>query len=70
MSAWIQHIPSSIAAVGSLAALVSSILNHRKIQEVKVHINSRFDEFVTEARRVARAEGHAEGIEAAREKHE
>ena len=55
--------PSVIAAIGSVAALVSSLLNHRKIQEVKVHINSRFDEFVQEARRIARAEGVAEGKE-------
>jgi hypothetical protein len=57
----LSHAPSVVAALGSIAAMISSLLNHRKIQEVKLHINSRFDEFIAEARRVARAEGVAEG---------
>jgi acyl-coenzyme A thioesterase PaaI-like protein len=57
----LTHAPAVIAAIGSVSALISSLINRRKIQEVKVHINSRFDEFIAEARRVARAEGVAEG---------
>ena len=59
----IKDVSSVFTAVAAVAAAVSSLLNRRKIQEIKVQFNSRFDEFIEEARRVARAEGRQEVID-------
>lgn len=56
-------IPTTIASV---AALIVSLKNHKKIDELHVVVNSRLSELLATTAHASKAEGQAEGIEAER----
>jgi hypothetical protein len=56
--ALIAGVPPTLVAA---AALVASVLNHKKIQELHVIVNSRLTELLNETRIASHAEGKAEG---------
>lgn len=64
MIALVVSIPPTIA---SIAALVSSIKNRRKLDNLHGDINSRLTELVEHAKAAAHALGHAEGMKAERD---
>jgi len=53
---------SAVAALSAVGAVIASLRNGRKIQEVHLSVNSRFDAFLL----ATKAAGFAEGIEHAR----
>ena len=57
-----------IAAVGSTAAAVISAIALRQSRSTHTLINSRMDEFLTEARKASRAEGVAAGEQSQRDR--
>jgi hypothetical protein len=57
--ALIAATPPTIVAFG---ALYTSVLNHTKIGQLHVIVNSRLTELLAETRVASRAEGRAEGI--------
>jgi hypothetical protein len=61
MTAIIQAVPAALAGI---AALLASLRNGKRIQELHVQINSRMDKWLADARAAARAEGHSEGVRA------
>jgi hypothetical protein len=54
-------IASLISALAAIGAVVMSARNARKIQEVHVSINSRFDQWLKERGDTAKAAGLVEG---------
>jgi hypothetical protein len=58
-----SHIPSYIAALGSIAAMITSLINRAKIQEVHLSVNSRLTELLKATKAASHAEGLAEGRE-------
>lgn len=49
-----------IAAITSAGSLITAMINHRKIGELTVHVNSQLDAALAAQRELGRAEGRAE----------
>lgn len=60
----VGEVAQVITAFTALAALMTSLLNRSKIQEVKLSLNSRLTELIAANALVA----HAEGVEHERER--
>jgi hypothetical protein len=60
-------IASLVSSLAATAAVVSSLLNRKKIDEVHLSINSRMSELLKEKGIAAHAQGREEGL-AEREK--
>jgi uncharacterized protein YbgA (DUF1722 family) len=55
-------IAATPPTIVSLGALIASISNHQKIQELHVIVNSRLSELLSEGKKASFAEGRAEGV--------
>lgn len=61
----IAATPPTIVSIG---ALLASLSNHAKIQELHVIVNSRLTELLASNKQAATAEGRAEGVKAEQER--
>jgi CheY-specific phosphatase CheX len=60
MEQW-RLVVDALAAVAATGAVISSLMNFRKINELHILVNSRLTELLTVTAAAARAEGHEAG---------